>query len=91
MTLAGEGAIVSLVGDGIELATNLISGDMGSSIENVIVHLAGEFTGKFFDKSIPGPNPDLSEPAKEIIQTGTDIVKEATTRKVKEEVKNLGN
>jgi hypothetical protein len=82
------GAVVSLVGDGLELATNLVSGDLGKSGENVAVVVVGEVAGNVIDKIIPGPNPDLTPVAKEIIQTTTEVVKNTVSNETKKIVKD---
>lgn len=88
LTVAAAGGVVSLIGDGLELTTNLISGDLGESGENVAVFVAGEVIGNVIDKLIPGPNPDLTPAVKEIIQTTTEVVKNTISGEVKEAVKN---
>jgi hypothetical protein len=88
LAVAGVGAVVSLVGDSIELATNLISGDLGKSGENVVVIVAGEVAGSVIDKLIPGPNPDLTPVAKELIQTTTEVVKNTVSNETKKIVKD---
>jgi len=88
LAVAGVGTVVSLVGDGLELATNLVSGDLGKSGENVAVVVAGEVAGNVIDKIIPGPNPDLTPVAKEIIQTTTEVVKNTVSNETKKIVKD---
>ncbi|WDO14734.1 RHS repeat-associated core domain-containing protein [Flavobacterium sp. WW92] len=84
LAVATTGGIASGLGAGIEILTNLISGDVGEGTENVAVYLTGELVSKVVDKAVPGPNPDVSEPVKELIKAGQKAVSTLASDKTKE-------
>jgi len=87
--LAGTGGAVKTIGDGIEIATNFLSGDTKSGAEGVAGSAVDYVIDKGLDAVIPGPTPKMSKEIRESAQNTKDIIKNTieSEKIVKEKIK----
>ncbi|MEA9414169.1 hypothetical protein [Flavobacterium sp. PL02] len=91
LTVAGAGEIISLIGTGLEMATNALSGDYSNAAEGGASYVAGELAGIAIDKAIPGPNPSVADGVKVLFQIGQKATKNIAADKAKEVIKKVNN
>ena len=87
LAVAATGGIVSAIGVGLEVATNLIAEDPDTGTGAGVAYVAGELAGMGVDKIIPGPNPSVTPQIKEAIKAGQEIVKNSTSNATQETTK----
>lgn len=59
--LAGSGGAVKTIGEGLEIATHLLSGDTKSGAEGVASSAVDKLIDIVLDALIPGPTPNMSK------------------------------
>ena len=91
LAVAGAGEIVSLIGAGLEIAANALSGDYSNAAEAGASNAAGELVGIAIDKAIPGPNPTLAPEVKALFQIGQKATKNIAADKTKDVIKKVNN
>lgn len=78
LTIAAEGEFISLVGSGLEIGVQWISGDFDAASSKAGSeagwYVAGKVVSEGLDRVIPGPTPDITREAAETIQNGKDIL-----------------
>lgn len=75
LTIAAAGEAVSLIGEGINVATDLIAGDVGSTTADVVSYGVSKAASVAVDKILPGPNPDVSQGTKQLIESTREMTK----------------
>ncbi|SDX31475.1 hypothetical protein [Aequorivita viscosa] len=73
--IAGIGEGVSTFGSALEFGINLMTGDHKSAGKNLGFYLGGEAIDMTFDRILPGPTPDISKDAYQILETNFTTVK----------------
>lgn len=91
LAVAGLGEIVSLVGAGVEFATNAIAGDYSKAAEGGATYAAGELAGKLVDAAVPGNNPSVAPIFQEVIKVGQKTTKVIASDKAKELIKKVND
>ena len=78
LAVAAEGEFIALAGSVLEIGVTAIAGDKDKAISKteseVAWYIAGKVVSEGLDRIIPGPTPDMSEEAAEIIKNGKDIL-----------------
>ena len=91
LAVAGVGEIVSLIGTGLEVATNALSGDYSKAAAGGAIYVAGELAGKAVDAAIPGPNSSVAPVFQEVAKVGQKATKNIASDKAKEVIEKVNN
>ena len=78
LAVAAEGEGIALLGSILEIGVTAIAGDTDKAIsktENEVGwFIAGKIVSEGLDRVIPGPTPDITTEAAEVIKNGKDIL-----------------
>ncbi|MCY1231631.1 hypothetical protein D3C72_1436810 [compost metagenome] len=89
LKLAEFGGYMSLGGKVLEIVTNFVAGDVKEGSANAAAYIAGEVAGATVDKIIPGPNPDVSNDVKKLIEVGRKVTSETASNNVEDASKKI--
>ena len=88
LAYAGAGALTSSVGDGIEIAVELITQDFSNNATGKAIYnkTVSKIIDKAVDKAIPGPTPSIQKPIEktlnEMRKVEKEIIKETVTKQL---------